>query len=223
MVVLETASPTSAVGLLDPLDSYSNRSSMKLLPKRFINVHQWLGPICAKQLKETLVSRILGFDYGGCDAYRFPGCGSLRVSLEPTFWEERIAFLFTLEREWYAFLRNVSSNKMYTAPQIRRHPSQILAGSITPMLIMRCSYKWRKQASVTRRDVRVRSLWSIFMMPARFIQYCSGCIIIIYCNCKWASTGGNGPRVEHNTQVTHLIQNSTPVKNKTQHAKLRKQ
>jgi F0F1-type ATP synthase membrane subunit a len=59
MVVLETASPTSAIGLLDPLDSYNSRSSMKLLPKRFINVHQWLGPICAKQLKETLVSKKL--------------------------------------------------------------------------------------------------------------------------------------------------------------------
>ncbi|PSN48185.1 hypothetical protein C0J52_13861 [Blattella germanica] len=55
MVVLETATPTSAaVGLVDPLDSYTNRSSMKLVPKRFINIHQWLGPICAKQLKETL-------------------------------------------------------------------------------------------------------------------------------------------------------------------------
>ena len=57
MVVLETATPTSAVGLVDPLESYSTRSSMKLLPKRFINIHQWLGPICAKQLKETLVSQ----------------------------------------------------------------------------------------------------------------------------------------------------------------------
>ncbi|KAJ9594279.1 hypothetical protein L9F63_014284, partial [Diploptera punctata] len=36
------------------LQGYNNRSSMKLLPKRFINIHQWLGPICAKQLKETL-------------------------------------------------------------------------------------------------------------------------------------------------------------------------
>jgi hypothetical protein len=58
MVVLETATTTSAVGFVDPLDSYSNRSCMKLLPKRFINVHQWLGPICAKQLKETLVSYV---------------------------------------------------------------------------------------------------------------------------------------------------------------------
>jgi len=59
MVVLETATPTSAIGLVDPLDSYSNRTSMKLLPKRFINIHQWLGPICAKQLKETLVSSVI--------------------------------------------------------------------------------------------------------------------------------------------------------------------
>jgi hypothetical protein len=63
MVVLETATPVSAVGLIDPLDSYNSRSSMKLLPKRFINVHQWLGPICAKQLKETLVSSVVPRSY----------------------------------------------------------------------------------------------------------------------------------------------------------------
>lgn len=32
-----------------------HRSTMKLLPKRFINVHQWLGPLAAKQLKEAVV------------------------------------------------------------------------------------------------------------------------------------------------------------------------
>lgn len=63
MVVLETATATPTVGLLDPLDSYNNRSSMKLLPKRFINIHQWLGPICAKQLKETLVSSMMPCSY----------------------------------------------------------------------------------------------------------------------------------------------------------------
>jgi hypothetical protein len=59
MVVLEPATPISAIGFVDPLDAYSNRSSMKLLPKRFINIHQWLGPVCAKQLKETLVSSVI--------------------------------------------------------------------------------------------------------------------------------------------------------------------
>jgi hypothetical protein len=29
---------------------------MKLLPKRFINLHHWLGPLCAKELKEAVVS-----------------------------------------------------------------------------------------------------------------------------------------------------------------------
>lgn len=69
MVVLEnpTGSLAAAVGLLDPpstpmiidstqTPSHYPRSTMKILPKRFINLHQWLGPICAKQLKEVVVS-----------------------------------------------------------------------------------------------------------------------------------------------------------------------
>lgn len=74
MVVLEnpSGSTVAAVGLLDPpaptpivVDTSAAtttptattypRSTMKILPKRFINLHQWLGPICAKQLKEVVV------------------------------------------------------------------------------------------------------------------------------------------------------------------------
>lgn len=45
---------TSAASAVSPV--VSARSSMKILPKRFINLHQWLTPICPKQLKESLVS-----------------------------------------------------------------------------------------------------------------------------------------------------------------------
>lgn len=70
MVVLESpgASVAAAVGLLDPpvstpmvVDSAVSttpttpRSTLKIVPKRFINLHSWLGPICAKSLKEFMV------------------------------------------------------------------------------------------------------------------------------------------------------------------------
>ncbi|CAB0015566.1 unnamed protein product, partial [Nesidiocoris tenuis] len=76
MVVLEaSAGPQvlgAAVSLLDPSDPSSTnginvngssppssmipvitqtRTTMKLLPKRFINIHSWFSPICSKQLK----------------------------------------------------------------------------------------------------------------------------------------------------------------------------
>ncbi|XP_024083684.1 uncharacterized protein LOC112127267 [Cimex lectularius] len=71
MVVLESPQPavSTGVGLLDPpnsptIDSSNSaipvlthtRTTMKLLPKRFINIHSWLSPICPKQLKEAMVS-----------------------------------------------------------------------------------------------------------------------------------------------------------------------
>lgn len=84
MVVLESPTPdvaSAAVGLLDPSgpqiplsvdtstatgsaitldDSPTGRgsSSMKMVPKRYTNLHNWLslGPVSAKQLKEAVVS-----------------------------------------------------------------------------------------------------------------------------------------------------------------------
>lgn len=61
MVVLDSIdmSPlATGVGLLDPLDAntYAQAATrLKMIPKRFINVHQWLGPICTKDLKAQLV------------------------------------------------------------------------------------------------------------------------------------------------------------------------
>lgn len=52
MVVLETSPPlTAAVGLYDLEESHSG----KMVNKRFINLHNWLGPVCVKQMKESMV------------------------------------------------------------------------------------------------------------------------------------------------------------------------
>lgn len=58
MVVLqETGSPIQApAALLDPLDYRQTTTCLKMLPKRFINIHQWLGPLCPKELKAQIVS-----------------------------------------------------------------------------------------------------------------------------------------------------------------------
>ncbi|KAG8277143.1 hypothetical protein J6590_049099 [Homalodisca vitripennis] len=71
MVVLESAS--GSVGLLEPhppasapmvVDSATSatpsspRSTLKIVPKRFINLHSWLGPICAKSLKEFMPTNL---------------------------------------------------------------------------------------------------------------------------------------------------------------------
>ncbi|KAK9504098.1 hypothetical protein O3M35_010515 [Rhynocoris fuscipes] len=75
MVVLESPQPvvSTAVGLLDPPNTPDDstasaipvfthtRTTMKLLPKRFINIHSWLSPICPKQLKEAMVIKFLFF------------------------------------------------------------------------------------------------------------------------------------------------------------------
>lgn len=53
MVVLET----SALG--NPLlgGPYAQGApALKILPKRYLGVHQWLGPVCTKELKEQIVS-----------------------------------------------------------------------------------------------------------------------------------------------------------------------
>lgn len=59
MVVLqESGSPIQApAALLDPLDYRQTPTCLKMLPKRFINMHQWLGPVCPKELKAQLVSK----------------------------------------------------------------------------------------------------------------------------------------------------------------------
>ncbi|XP_039296013.1 uncharacterized protein LOC120354053 isoform X1 [Nilaparvata lugens] len=44
-----------------------HRSTMKLLPKRFINIHQWLSPLSAKNLKESVVSVALLLERSFCD------------------------------------------------------------------------------------------------------------------------------------------------------------
>lgn len=51
MVVLETSPPLPAVGLYD----LEKSNSGKMANKRFINLHSWLGPVCVKQMKESMV------------------------------------------------------------------------------------------------------------------------------------------------------------------------
>ncbi|CAH0393403.1 unnamed protein product [Bemisia tabaci] len=65
---------TSAASAVSPV--VSARSSMKILPKRFINLHQWLTPICPKQLKESLVKS--GMVLGTYIAYMVPRAGPLK-------------------------------------------------------------------------------------------------------------------------------------------------
>lgn len=60
MVVLQEdgGSPLQApaAALLDPMDYRQATPCLKMLPKRYINVHSWLSPICPKDLKMQLVS-----------------------------------------------------------------------------------------------------------------------------------------------------------------------
>lgn len=58
MVVLqESGSPIQApAALLDPMDYRQTPTCLKMVPKRYINLHQWLGPVCPKELKSQLVS-----------------------------------------------------------------------------------------------------------------------------------------------------------------------
>lgn len=65
MVVLqESGSPIQApAALLDTtaLDYRQTPTCLKMLPKRYINLHQWIGPLCPKELKAQLVSYIFYF------------------------------------------------------------------------------------------------------------------------------------------------------------------
>lgn len=56
MVVLqESGSPIQAPAAA-LLDYQQAQTCLKMLPKRYINLHQWLGPVCPKELKAQLVS-----------------------------------------------------------------------------------------------------------------------------------------------------------------------
>ncbi|GAB0098489.1 uncharacterized protein DMENIID0001_142290 [Sergentomyia squamirostris] len=53
MVVLETA--TIGGSLLG--GPYAQGApALKMVPKRYLGLHQWLGPICTKELKEQIKS-----------------------------------------------------------------------------------------------------------------------------------------------------------------------
>lgn len=59
MVVLETA--TIGGSLLG--GPYAQGApALKMVPKRFLGLHQWLGPVCTKELKEQIVSWKLGVE-----------------------------------------------------------------------------------------------------------------------------------------------------------------
>lgn len=53
MVVLETATLGSSL-----LGGHYAQSApaLKMLQKRYLGLHQWLGPVCTKELKEQIVS-----------------------------------------------------------------------------------------------------------------------------------------------------------------------
>ena len=53
MVVLETATISGSL-LGGPYAQ--GAPAMKLVQKRYLGLHQWLGPICTKELKEQIVS-----------------------------------------------------------------------------------------------------------------------------------------------------------------------
>ncbi|CAH0557972.1 unnamed protein product [Brassicogethes aeneus] len=56
MVVLQdSGSPLQApAALLDPLDYRQTPTCLKMMTKRYINIHQWLGPVCPKELKAQI-------------------------------------------------------------------------------------------------------------------------------------------------------------------------
>lgn len=53
MVVLESSPPLPAVGLYN----LEEPNSGKMINKRFINLHSWLGPVRVKQIKESMVGK----------------------------------------------------------------------------------------------------------------------------------------------------------------------
>lgn len=53
MVVLETATIGSSL-LGGPYAQ--GAPALKMMPKRYLGLHQWLGPVCTKELKEQIVS-----------------------------------------------------------------------------------------------------------------------------------------------------------------------
>lgn len=95
MVVLqESGSPIQApAALLDPLDYRQTPTCLKMLPKRFINVHQWLGPVCPKDLKAQLVSCLLSVD-GIIEKWLKKGFGGLETKKDVYFY--LFTFLFNI-------------------------------------------------------------------------------------------------------------------------------
>lgn len=60
MVVLqESGSPIQAPAAILDFDYRQTTTCLKMLPKRYINVHQWLGPICTKDIKAQIVSVLI--------------------------------------------------------------------------------------------------------------------------------------------------------------------
>lgn len=53
MVVLEA---TTLGGSLLGGPYAQGAPALKILPKRYLGLHQWLGPVCTKELKEQVVS-----------------------------------------------------------------------------------------------------------------------------------------------------------------------
>lgn len=52
MVVLEATLGSSLLG-----GHYAQSApALKMLQKRYLGLHQWLGPVCTKELKEQIVS-----------------------------------------------------------------------------------------------------------------------------------------------------------------------
>lgn len=62
MVVLDATSFGGTAALLG--GPYAQGApALKLIPKRYLGVHQWLSPIATKDLKEQIVSRDFSFQH----------------------------------------------------------------------------------------------------------------------------------------------------------------
>ncbi|GJQ67098.1 putative RNA binding protein [Trypoxylus dichotomus] len=65
MVVLqESGSPIQAPAALleTALDYRQTPTCLKMLPKRYINLHQWIGPLCPKEIKAQLMQTLFYLD-----------------------------------------------------------------------------------------------------------------------------------------------------------------
>lgn len=57
---VDTSTATGSTVTLDESPTGRGSSSMKMVPKRYTNLHNWLslGPVSAKQLKEAVVNTL---------------------------------------------------------------------------------------------------------------------------------------------------------------------